>query len=79
MTSEARRPWNFSVHIFILIALSAPAWAAPPEKLPTEDPPQGPLHPLLAGTIKAGPSAPQWASLVTPIKTCRLSFVSNTR
>ncbi|MGI9324304.1 MAG: alpha-L-fucosidase, partial [Pseudomonadales bacterium] len=34
-------------------------------QLPTEDPPHGELHPLLAETIKAGPFKPQWASLVT--------------
>lgn len=34
-------------------------------ELPTEDPPQGPLHPMLAETIKAGPYDAQWASLVT--------------
>ena len=34
-------------------------------ELPTEDPPQGELHPLLAETIEAGPYQPQWKSLVT--------------
>jgi alpha-L-fucosidase len=34
-------------------------------ELPTEDPPHGPLHPMLAKVIKAGPYEPQWASLVT--------------
>jgi len=30
-------------------------------ELPTEDPPHGPLHPMLAKVIKAGPYEPQWA------------------
>lgn len=34
-------------------------------KLPTEDPPHGPLHPMLAEVIKSGPYEPQWKSLVT--------------
>jgi alpha-L-fucosidase len=33
-------------------------------QLPTEDPPQGTLHPLLSEVIKAGPYAPQWEYLV---------------
>lgn len=32
--------------------------------LPTEDPDEGPLHPMLAEVINAGPYKPQWASLV---------------
>ncbi len=34
-------------------------------ELPTEDPPHGKLHPMLAATIEAGPYEAQWASLVT--------------
>lgn len=34
-------------------------------RVPTEDPPHGPLHPLLAKVIEAGPYKPQWESLVT--------------
>lgn len=34
-------------------------------ELPTEDPPVGKLHPLLADTIKQGPYEAQWKSLVT--------------
>ena len=33
--------------------------------LPTEDPPHGPLHPMLAEVIQDGPYEPQWESLVT--------------
>ncbi|MBI9016213.1 MAG: alpha-L-fucosidase [Phycisphaerae bacterium] len=41
-------------------------WACPSEaKVPTEDPPEGKLHPMLAETIEQGPFSPQWASLVT--------------
>ncbi len=32
--------------------------------LPTEDPDEGPLHPMLAEVIQAGPYQPKWASLV---------------
>jgi alpha-L-fucosidase len=34
-------------------------------ELPTEDPPQGELHPMLAPVIEAGPYEAQWESLVT--------------
>ncbi len=44
-----------------LFVLLVPVFA----ELPTEDPPQGPLHPMLADVIEAGPYAPQWESLVT--------------
>ena len=33
-------------------------------QVPTEDPPHGELHPLLADVIKAGPYIPQWESLM---------------
>ena len=46
-------------------ACSAPSGApGASEPLPTEGPPAGPLHPLLAYVIEAGPYARQWASLV---------------
>ncbi len=34
------------------------------EDVPTEDPPHGPLHPMLAEVIEAGPYQAQWKSLV---------------
>ncbi|MGI9455485.1 MAG: alpha-L-fucosidase, partial [Aeoliella sp.] len=46
---------------FVLLACSAQSHA----ELPTEDPPHGELHPLLAETVQAGPYAAQWSSLVT--------------
>jgi len=33
-------------------------------QVPTEDPPYGELHPMLAGVIEAGPYKPQWESLM---------------
>ncbi|MBJ2175507.1 alpha-L-fucosidase [Aureibaculum sp. A20] len=33
-------------------------------QVPTEDPPHGELHPMLAEVIEAGPYVPQWKSLV---------------
>lgn len=45
--------------LFVFAASNASA------ELPTEDPPQGELHPLLAETIKTGPYEAQWESLVT--------------
>ncbi len=47
----------------ILTVLLAPVYTA--AAVPTEDPPPGPLHPLLSDVIKAGPYAPRWASLIT--------------
>ena len=49
-------------YLLILLLGISPAFTA---ELPTEDPPQGTLHPLLKDTIEAGPYAAQWASLVT--------------
>lgn len=45
--------------LFVIALCGLSAFA----QLPTEDPPQGELHPLLAETIKAGPYTPQWESL----------------
>ncbi len=47
----------------ISFLLAASAWSQ--GDLPTEDPPIGELHPLLAETIEAGPYRPSWASLTT--------------
>jgi len=47
----------------IITALFVSILPAPAE-LPTEDPPHGPLHPLLAKVIEAGPYDAQWESLV---------------
>ncbi|MEM9327759.1 MAG: alpha-L-fucosidase [Bacteroidota bacterium] len=48
--------------ITFTVACSAVSASA---QLPTEDPPHGALHPMLAEVIEAGPYQPQWESLVT--------------
>ena len=52
---------RYRVWILIVLSFVFPVFAEPP----TEDPPCGPLHPMLAKVIKAGPFQPQWESLVT--------------
>ena len=49
----------FSIFVSIII-MAGSAHAA---GLPTEDPQQGPLHPMLAEVIEAGPFQAQWSSL----------------
>jgi alpha-L-fucosidase len=60
------RLFNFLIVFVVTLALvvnANPALQAV-VKLPTEDPPHGPLHPLLAEVIESGPYKPQWESLV---------------
>jgi alpha-L-fucosidase len=59
---------NMKRHVsftFIPLYLLAFGWAFANAELPTEDPPVGGLHPLLANVIEQGPYEPQWESLVT--------------
>ena len=50
--------------LFVLLILTIAAVSSFAQ-LPTEDPPHGELHPMLADVIEAGPYVPQWESLVT--------------
>ena len=50
----------FFAILFVVLVLGLSAFA----ELPTEDPPHGPLHPMLKEVIEAGPYQPQWESLV---------------
>jgi alpha-L-fucosidase len=51
---------NALLFLFVLMQF----FAVPSEGVATEDPPHGPLHPMLAEVIEAGPYHPQWESLV---------------
>lgn len=55
----------FRITIACLSALTTLTSFSEVPQLPTEDPPEGALHPLLAETIHRGPFRAQWASLVT--------------
>lgn len=57
--TSSRFRWFAMLSAIFLLACPAPA-----ADLPTEDPPQGPLHSMLAEVIEAGPYQAQWASLV---------------
>ena len=66
MTSDRRSSWPRA--IFLSAALCAASVHGASQdagsSLPTEDPPQTTLHPMLAETIAAGPYDARWASLV---------------
>ncbi|RME94129.1 MAG: hypothetical protein D6766_06680, partial [Verrucomicrobia bacterium] len=46
-----------------MLAALGCGWLAAAASLPTEDPPEESLHPLLAPVIEQGPYRPRWESL----------------
>ena len=57
--------FRWAVQTFSLVSLLSTAFILTGAELPTEDPDEGELHPLLAKVINIGPYQPKWASLVT--------------
>ena len=58
------QPFSYRATFVAVLLILTSSWSAFAE-LPTEDPPEKPLHPMLAKVIQAGPYAAQWESLVT--------------